>query len=59
MKKYRFHWLDGKVEEGEGRDVADAFTHLGYGAGALRVLDWHEEVKTYKKIIPKEEKSNG
>jgi hypothetical protein len=45
MNKYRFHWLDGSVDEGYGRNVADAFTRLGYGAGALAALDYHEGVK--------------
>ena len=42
--KYRFYWLDGTTNEGEGRDVADAFTRLGYGAGAIRALDYHKEI---------------
>lgn len=45
MKKFRFHWLDGKVDEGNGFDVADAFNRLGYGAGDVAALDWYEEVK--------------
>lgn len=45
MKKFRFHWLDGKTDEGEGNSVADAFTRLGFGAGAMAALDWWEEVK--------------
>jgi len=45
VKKFRFHWLDGKVEEGEGFSVSDAFMRLGYGSGAMRALDWWEEVK--------------
>lgn len=44
MHKYRFYWRDGKVEEGEGTTVADAFTRLGYGAGALSALDYYETV---------------
>ena len=44
MKKYRFHWLDGKVHEGEGRNAVDAFTRLGFGAGALGALDYYEEI---------------
>ena len=45
MAKYRFHWLDGTVNEGEGTSVSDAFTHLGFGGGAIRALDYHEEIK--------------
>ena len=44
MNKYRFHWLDGKISEGKGRDVAAAFTKLGYGAGALAAIDYHEVI---------------
>lgn len=45
MKKFIFYWLDRESEEGEGYSVADAFTRLGYGAGALKALDYFEEVK--------------
>lgn len=44
---HRFHWLpegSGKTDEGYGRDVADAFSRLGYGGGAIRALDWWEVV---------------
>jgi hypothetical protein len=44
MKRYRFHWLTGDVDEGEGSSPEDAFTHLGYGAGALPALDYFEEI---------------
>jgi hypothetical protein len=45
LKKFRFHWLTGEVEEAEGYDAADAFRRAGYGGGALRALDFWEEVK--------------
>jgi hypothetical protein len=44
MKTFRFHWFDGKVETGNGYNVSDAFTRLGYTAGALAVLDFYEEI---------------
>ena len=44
LKKFRFHWLDGKVDEGEGYTVSDAFTKLGYGGGAINALDYYEEI---------------
>jgi hypothetical protein len=44
LKKFRFHWLTGEVEEAEGYDIADAFRRAGYGGGALRALDYWEEV---------------
>lgn len=43
-KLYRFHWGDKKVDESKGYSVADAFRRLGYGGGALRALDYWEEV---------------
>jgi hypothetical protein len=45
MKRFRFHWLDGKIEEGEGTGVANAFMMLGYSGGAMAALDWWEEIK--------------
>lgn len=45
MKHYKFYFLDGRVVEGDGLDEADAFSRLGYGAGAARALDYFEEVK--------------
>ena len=42
IQKFKFHWLDGSTEVGKGVDVADAFTHLGYGAGAIGALDYYE-----------------
>lgn len=41
---YRFHWRDGTVNEGAGKSVADAFTRLGFSAGAFPALDRHEVV---------------
>ena len=45
MKKFRLHWLSGRTEEITGTSIADAFTKAGYGAGAMRALDWYEEIK--------------
>lgn len=42
MKKFIFHWLDGTIEESEGRSVSKAFAYLGYGGGALKALDYWE-----------------
>jgi hypothetical protein len=44
VQRYRFFWLSGMVSEGEGYDVADAFRRLGYGGGALRALDYYEQI---------------
>lgn len=38
--KFTLYWLDGKREVIEGRDAADAVSQTGYGAGALRALDF-------------------
>ena len=45
VKKFKFHWLTGKVEIGKGTTVANAFSRLGYGAGATPALDYYEEIK--------------
>lgn len=44
MRRFKLYWLDGKVEIVEGNDIADAFTKTGYGAGAIRALDWYKEI---------------
>lgn len=45
MKKFMLYWLDGKTEIIEGKDITEAFNHAGYGAGALRALDYYKEIK--------------
>ena len=42
MNWYVFHWRDGERSEGEGETPEDAFTKLGYGAGAVKALDYWE-----------------
>lgn len=44
-RKFKLHWRDGTVTETEGANVEDAFTHAGFGAGAVGALDFWEEVK--------------
>lgn len=44
MKTYRFFWLDGTSELGQGNSVSEAFNSLGYSRGALAALDYYEEV---------------
>ena len=46
--KYKFHWLTGKEEILSGRSAADALNKAGYGAGALRALDFYEPVEKKK-----------
>lgn len=45
MRHYKLHWLDGKKEIVSGETIADAFTKAGYGAGAIRALDWYEPIE--------------
>ena len=50
MKKtFKVYWLDGKEEKIQGDNIADAFTRAGYGAGAIKALDYFEEVKGKEK----------
>ena len=48
MKTFRLHWLNGDTEKIKGESISDAFTKAGYGSGALRALDWYEEIKEEK-----------
>ena len=45
MRKYRLHWLGGKTEVVSGTDIADACRRAGIGNGALRALDYYEEIE--------------
>lgn len=44
MKKniYTFYWLTGDKDILSGYDPADALNNAGYGAGALRALDFYK-----------------
>jgi len=44
MKKFKLYWLDGKEEVVEGTSIADAFMRAGYGNGAIRALDYYEQL---------------
>lgn len=50
MKKFRLYWRDGKTEVIEGLHIADAVTKAGYGAGAMRALDFYDngELQSYE-----------
>ncbi len=39
------HWLGGDKTEVRGPTIQDACNRAGYGAGAMRALDYWEEVK--------------
>ena len=45
MKKYKLYWLSAEPQIVEGANIVDAFTKAGYSAGAVRALDWFEEIK--------------
>ncbi len=48
-REFRLHWRDGKKEEIKGSDIADAMRHAGIGGGAIRALDYYEEIKVKRK----------
>lgn len=50
MKKFRLYWGNGKTEVVEGSDFANAVTKAGYGAGAMRALDFYDngELQSYE-----------
>lgn len=41
--KFVLYWLSGSHEVVDGNDIADAFSRAGYGAGAMRALDFYQE----------------
>ncbi len=43
-KKFRLHWLTGKKEIVRGPSIEEACMLAGYGGGAIRALDWYEEI---------------
>ena len=45
MKKFKLFWLGGRIEIIEGKTIAEAFTLAGYGAGAVRALDYYKEIE--------------
>jgi hypothetical protein len=45
MKRFKLHWIGGDTEIVDGTDIADAFRRAGYGGGAIRALDWYEELE--------------
>lgn len=48
MPKYILHWLGGNTQEVEGDSIASACNNAGIGAGAIKALDYYEEVKEEK-----------
>jgi len=45
MNIYRLHWKDGKVEMIRGTSISEACKSSGIGGGAVKVIDFYEEVK--------------
>lgn len=43
MITYIIYWKSGEYELVRGTSIADAFRRAGYGAGALRALDFYAE----------------
>lgn len=41
MKNFILYWLSGKKETVTGTDIRDAFSRAGYGAGAVRAMDFY------------------
>lgn len=40
---FKLHWIDGKIEDVEGKDIVDAISQAGYGNGAMAALDYWRE----------------
>ena len=45
MTKFIIHWLTTNSEAIEGESISQAFTLAGYGAGAIKAVDWYEEIE--------------
>ena len=45
LLKFALYWLGGDVEVVTGRDLTDAFTRAGYGAGAASALDYWKPIE--------------
>lgn len=44
MSQFVIYWLNSLPEVMEGESINQAFATAGYGAGAVNVVDWYEEV---------------
>ncbi len=49
--QFKIHWLDGKTETVEGVDFKDAFTRAGYGAGAVKAIDFYSVIKRSQRTV--------
>lgn len=50
MKNFKLYWLDGTTEVVVGDNIARAMTKAGYGAGAIRALDYYKEIYQKKQL---------
>lgn len=48
-KTFKIYWLTGKTEIVTGLDITDACNKAGIGAGAVKAIDWYEEIEEDKK----------
>ncbi len=48
MKRFRIHWLDNTTQDVEGVDIVDACNRAGIGAGAVKAIDYYEELTEEK-----------
>lgn len=56
MQKFTLYWLHGKREVVEGNTISEAFTLVGYSAGAIRALDFYAQGDNHDYIWDKETK---
>lgn len=47
-KSFRLYWLDGKTEVIKGPNIETAFTRRGYGAGAVKAIDFYDNGEQQK-----------
>lgn len=50
MKEYRLYWRDGSQETVYGETISHAMNSAGIGGGALRALDYWEEI-VYPELV--------
>lgn len=48
IQYFTVYWRDGQKTNVQGESIADAMNSSGYGAGALRAMDFYSEVDDYE-----------
>lgn len=56
-KKFTLYWLDGKRQVITGESIEQAYTQAGYGAGAVRAVDFYIEGDNHEYDWNKEKRS--